>query len=379
MNNTYCAYPFTNLYVASDNKISPCCNFLKPVYANSLQNCFNEDWLNQMRADMLNGKYISGCENCYNKEAEGIDSERIQANNDFGIVTDHKLRVLDLMLDNVCNLKCRMCNSGYSHNWASDESALYGRVLSSEKYTKNAIVDNIDLSNLTRIVFQGGEPLYSPNFETVLNRIDQQNKIENVEFWMTTNATIMPSEKVKNFFKKFKSVDITVSLDGVDNLFEYIRKNASFAEVKKVLDYYHSIINNNITVTINHTVSVYNVNEIDNNKFYYSKHYPKFYFNENFVNYPAELNIQNTPSDFKKYIRDTIKNENVLKYINVDGDNYFDYFIYYTQELDKIRKESISESNPWLHNYIEKYPLKKTKDDAREFWNQFIKMFTEDL
>tara|TARA_B110000503_G_scaffold121397_1_gene184957 strand:- start:490 stop:1629 length:1140 start_codon:yes stop_codon:yes gene_type:complete len=379
MSKTYCAYPFTNLYVASDNKVSPCCNFLNPVYSNPLVDCFNEDWIKNIRSDMLKGKSIKGCETCYNKEAAGIESEREQANKEFGIVTDPKLLVLDLMLDNVCNLKCRMCNSGYSHNWGSDELLLYGRVLSDKKYTSNTIVDNQDFGQLKRIVFQGGEPLYSPKFEINLDKLNEQNTIENIELWLTTNATIMPSEKTKAYIQRFKTVAITVSLDGTDKLFEYIRKNADFEKVKKVLDYYHSIINDNIFITINHTVSVYNVNEVDRIQSYYQKHYPKFFFNENFVNYPAELNIQNTPEDFKKHIKSLIKNKRVLTYLNVDGENFFDYFVHYTTQLDNIRKESIKEANPWLHNYIEQYKSNKTLDDAKDFWNKFIKMFTEEL
>lgn len=379
MNKTYCAYPFTNLYVASDNKVSPCCNFLNPVYSNSSTDPFNEDWLKNIRSDMLNGKRINGCENCYNKEAEGIESEREQANNEFGIITNPNLLVLDLMLDNVCNLKCRMCNSGYSHNWASDEVELYGRVLSDKKYTSNTIVDNQDFSRLERIVFQGGEPFYSPKFESTLDKLNKENTIENIELWITTNATIMPSEKTKAYIQRFKNVAITVSLDGTDKLFEYIRKNAEFEKVKKVLNYYHSIINENISVTINHTVSVYNVNKVDDIESYYQKHYPNFFFNENFVNYPAELNIQNTPDNFKKQIKNIIKNKRVLAYLNADGQNLFDYFVHYTTQLDKIRKESLKEANPWLYNYMEQHKSNKTLDDAKVFWDKFIKMFTEEL
>jgi organic radical activating enzyme len=374
MSKTYCAYPFLNLYVANFNQVMPCCNFLEPLQTQSVENFFDNEWMNNIRKTMLEGNCVSGCENCYNKEAAGLVSEREQANQEFGIVTEPKLRVLDLMLDNVCNLKCRMCNSAYSHNWHSDENALYGRTIAPTKYSDNTLTDTVDLSGLERIVFQGGEPLYSPKFEPMLDRLNETNTIEDVELWMTTNATIMPSEKTKAYLQRFKTVAITVSLDGTGKLFEYIRKNAEFDKVKTVLDYYHSIVNKNTSVTINCTVSVYNVNEVDNIQSYYKEHYPNFVFNENFVNYPAELNVQNTPDDFKDYINNNIKNENVIGWINESGENLFDHFINYTRQLDLIRDESVADANPWLHQYINNYNLTQTAADSKKYWNDFIDM-----
>jgi organic radical activating enzyme len=374
MNKTYCAYPFVNLYVANFNQVMPCCNFLEPPQTDSVENFFDSEWMNNIRQDMLQGKCISGCESCYNKEAAGLISERQQANEEFGIVTEPKLIVLDFMLDNICNLKCRMCTSGYSHNWYADEKLLYGRTLSPTKYLKNTLTDTVNLHNLQRIVFQGGEPLYSPKFEPMLDRLDNENTIENIELWMTTNATIMPTKKIKKYIQRFKTVALTVSLDGTDKLFNYIRKNAEFNKVKSVLDYYHSIINETISVTINCTINVYNANEIDNIQSYYRKNYPKFVFNENFVTYPRELNIQNTPDNFKLYINNNITNKKVLQWLNEPGENLFDYFVHYTQELDVIRKESIKNANPWLYNYIKSYKVNKTLDDAKEYWNNFMDM-----
>ena len=68
----------------------------------------------------------------------------------IGIVNEPNIQCLDIVFDNVCNLKCRGCNSSASHLWRSDEIELYGEPLVKDKYTKNlnyqAIFSNLSLS-----------------------------------------------------------------------------------------------------------------------------------------------------------------------------------------------------------------------------------------
>ena len=378
MSKTYCAYPWTNLYIANFNHMMPCCNFTSEfnVPTSPIEFFYGKE-MNKIRKDMLAGKEITGCENCYFNERAGVESEREKANQIYGRVEIPKLRALDIMLDNVCNLKCRMCNSGYSHTWKNDEYALYGRNIEVPKYLKNTYVDSLNLQDIERLVLQGGEPLYSPDFEKILDKLNEQNKLENVELWISTNATIVPNQKIINYFNRFKKVSISLSLDAYDKLFEYIRKNANFEKVKTVLDFFHNLANETIEFSINCTVTIYNVNYIDNIKEYYNINYPKFHWHENCLVLPEELCISNTPQEFKDQIAKKIKNETVLNVIKNSGTDCFKYFIYYTEKLDSIRKDNLEEANPWLFNFIKQYEKRATHQEIREFYdNMFAKYWT---
>lgn len=376
MSKTYCAFPWTNLNVSNFNQMMPCCNFTDPPEVfTTPEDFFYGEYMNNLRSDMLAGKQIKGCQNCYFNEEAGLDSERTKANKMYGKVEVPELRVLDIMLDNVCNLKCRMCNSSYSHSWKNDEISLYGRALDAPKYNKNTYIDDLDLSKIERIVLQGGEPLYSPQFEKILDKLNEQNTLENMELWISTNATIIPSKKSLDYIKRFKVAQISLSLDGYDKLFEYIRKNAKFNEVKKVLDFFHSIADDRITFSINFTTTIYNVNHVEEIREYYSKNYPKFHWHQSYLIFPEELCITNTPPEFKEQIKNIISDQDVIDFMNNSDNNLFKYFIYYTETLDKIRKESIEESNPWLWNFINNYKERASVDEASEFYNNVFNTF----
>ncbi len=379
MSKTYCAFPWTNLYIANFNQMMPCCNFTDAFQVStSPTEFFHGEQMNKIREDMLAGKEIPGCENCYFNERAGVPSERSKANNLFGTVTTPQLRMVDIMLDNVCNLKCRMCNSAYSHRWKSDEIALYGRAIDAPKYKKNSYVDDLNLDNIERIILQGGEPLYSPDFEKVLDKLNEQNTLENVELWISTNATIIPSEKVVGYLKRFKFVSISLSLDGYDKLFEYIRKNADFEKVKKVLDFFHSLASETISFGINCTVTIYNINHISDIKEYYKKNYPKFNWSQNGLILPEELCISNTPQEFKDELFKTITDPNLIKVLNNSEKNLFKYFVYYTETLDKIRNDNLKEANPWLWDFIKNYKERATADEIKEFYDNMFKMYWTD-
>lgn len=209
MSKTYCAYPWTSLYIANFNQMMPCCNFTDPPQVfTTPDEFFHGKFMNDLRNDMLAGRKIDGCQNCYFSEKAGLRSERDKSIEMYGKVSTPKLRVLNIMLDNICNLKCRMCNSSSSHSWKSDEINLYGRTIDAPKYKKNTYIDTLNLRDIERIELQGGEPLYSPDFEKILDKLNEQNTLENVELWITTNATIIPSKKAIEYFDRFKSVYI---------------------------------------------------------------------------------------------------------------------------------------------------------------------------
>lgn len=376
MSKTYCAFPWTNLYVANYNQIMPCCNFSDTFHSSMSPNeFFHSETMNKIREDILAGREIPGCQNCYFNERAGVDSERTKANSLFGTVTTPKLRMLDIMLDNVCNLKCRMCNSTYSHRWKNDEIALYGKAIDAPKYIKNTYIDSLDLTDIERIILQGGEPLYSPNFEKMLDKLNEQNTLENVELWISTNATIIPNEKIINYLKRFKRVSISLSLDAYDKLFEYIRKNADFEKVKKVLDFFHSLASDKIDFAINCTVTIYNINYINEIKNYYNLNYPKFNWSQNCLIQPEELCISNTPIEFKNEIKKIINDDDLLRVLDNSEKDLFKYFVYYTEKLDNIRKDNLKEANPWLWNYIQNYQDRVTDAEIKEFYNDMFKKY----
>jgi hypothetical protein len=79
------------------------------------------------------------------------------------------------------------------------------------------------------------------------------------------------------------------------------------------------------------------------------------------------LSIKNTPLEYKKLVSKYINNNSITEYLNSEGNDYFQHFINYSQQLDEIRSEDMADFNPLLKQYIEKYTSKVTRAESKVF------------
>lgn len=144
LDDPFCIYAYKWLNITPSGQVRPCCAFHgvieqdgRPmtIYEHSLEEIWSSDVLRNMRRDMLAGKRISACRYCYKHDQDGapsigtnetrqwrhnnpgFDTARF-AENDF--VPPDGPDSYELDMGNLCNLKCRMCNSNYSSAIASD-------------------------------------------------------------------------------------------------------------------------------------------------------------------------------------------------------------------------------------------------------------------
>ena len=94
----------------------------------SFDEVYNSEQFKDLRNKMDNGIVHKGCEDCFNGRInyrEGMNYMFFQ--NDFELLenmninkdyTSDEILYLDLRLSNLCNFKCRMCNSSYSSSSA---------------------------------------------------------------------------------------------------------------------------------------------------------------------------------------------------------------------------------------------------------------------
>ena len=135
---TYCSFPFESMAVKrwSNGKpfrITPCCNMLikgneDPMNVkslvdkdNDLLTIFNGKEFSKLRSDLLNGIRHSACEYCWKLEDKIGDSPRtVEISKIEEPITQPKLKKFDTMLDENCNLRCRMCTPACSNSLRKD-------------------------------------------------------------------------------------------------------------------------------------------------------------------------------------------------------------------------------------------------------------------
>ena len=249
--DTFCTAPWYNVYVAPDKKIAPCCNFTPDGFDytyNQLDEYFNSSQLKKLRRDLLSGVKNKNCSSCWQDEKNGGDSLRKITNRTIieGIQADvtsmssqiqkpkvSAIKSFELVLGNLCNLKCVMCGPQYSSqllaeaNVHTDIKKLFpNKSFDQTKYNwpkQDDFVEwcNINLPDAIHIKFTGGEPFIIPWIQTVIDKIpDEQKKKCILHF--TTNLTIVNLGLFENF-KKFKEVWLSVSVEGSEETFEYLR------------------------------------------------------------------------------------------------------------------------------------------------------------
>lgn len=238
--NNYCTNLFNSIYIVkvneSDVKLGHCCaSKLAPPMATI---DFTNDFLTNNRNFYIEtGELPVACSQCINNEKHGITSKRIT---DLKNVTSYsnvsKLKQIDYNCDNICNLKCIMCNSICSSAWIEDAiklGILYNTDTRIKPTKHNLAINNLDVSNLEVIYFNGGEPWMTKDHINVLTYIKNNTNTKNVEVRYNTNGTFPVTDEMLELWKNFKSIYVGFSVDAFGDAFEYIRNLAKWKDVEK--------------------------------------------------------------------------------------------------------------------------------------------------
>lgn len=241
---------------------------------------------------MLEGKWPSGgCEYCRNIEDSGGQSDRqfhlqipdlvppeLEQNPSAVYVTP---RILEVYLDNVCNMSCIYCWDGFSSR-IQQENERFGEFREGgiEIRNRSTKVANFDLiaekfwswmeqncHHLHRFHVLGGEPFYQQSFERCLQFLENHSNPQ-LEFNVISNLKVNES-KFQNYIKrikrlvtehKIKRFDLTCSIDCWGAEQEYIRYGINLEDWKKNFDY---VANQQwIVLNINQTITALGVKTI---------------------------------------------------------------------------------------------------------------------
>lgn len=293
-NEDFCVLPWISLEASPIGTVRPCCLAEEEILDNdgnkfelttaNFQDIQNSDYMRELRSDFLFGQRPDTCKKCWAVEDAGGTSKRQHTLNrlkhiDMGTTwtQDAKpLMFLDLKLGNICNLKCRICGSWSSSQFATEElkfvkdkkTSFHYQMLRAGAWPREnqnfwAEIDS-SLNDIRYIEFTGGEPFLIQEHFDMLQGIVDRGIAHRVEIHYNTNGTVYP-EAAEAIWKHFKTVEIALSIDDLGTRFEYQRTNARWDEVCANLDRFRDLkeIHANIQLQICTTVNVFNVYYID--------------------------------------------------------------------------------------------------------------------
>jgi hypothetical protein len=101
----------------------------------------------------------------------------------------------------------------------------------SENIIKNEINKEEIFENIVDMYWAGGEPLYWKTHWEILDKIIKAGNAKNVVLRYNTNLSVIDYKGVSiiDYFKHFKRVDFSCSLDGTGDIGEWIRTNLDYS------------------------------------------------------------------------------------------------------------------------------------------------------
>lgn len=364
--NNFCILPWTALEVQPNGTVKPCCMYkdtLKKsngqeylIQKDTMTDIWKSTELQDIRTRFLSGTQPRGCHRCWMEELSGKESKRIRDNKKYKqhltdeviFNEDNQPKYLDLKLGNICNLKCRICSPQYSSKWISERKKYdlidgihqeYERLDWPEK--SKLFWDNIEsiLPHIEHLDFTGGEPFMIQEHFDLLERIKEKKLAHRISIHYNTNGTQLPMNALKNIWPHFKSVDIHFSIDGLEKHFEYQRHPAKWDLVKENLYIFKEHESKQLTLSICHTVNVFNI-------FYL----PEFLKWADSIKYSVYLNSLHEPKHYNvtclPYTH-KIEIKNKLEKSDIDFSQVINFMMqptnpkYYNQLLKEIKRTDI--------------------------------------
>jgi MoaA/NifB/PqqE/SkfB family radical SAM enzyme len=271
---TFCMHPFTGLATREDGAVKVCCRS-QPVgwiQEQSMEDIWNSAAVREVRRQVLCGERPEVCKPCFDLEDQGVESLRQRHIN--GVIPEARINLypdaldalrddytmpfefptMEIKINNLCNLKCRMCNPLDSTSWQD-----WDQVKPFYEKENNYLVPTVAklvrkpgqyigpfddtenwwnsfeklLPHFKRVEFAGGEPLMDPQHYKILDMLKPYGK--NIEIKYATNGTTLGISKgrtIHDYWPHFRSVAVNVSLDGIHDVYNYIRGNGDFSQVE---------------------------------------------------------------------------------------------------------------------------------------------------
>jgi radical SAM protein with 4Fe4S-binding SPASM domain len=337
-NKSFCVLPWTGFELEPNGNIKNCI-----ISTSTIGNIQKEDITKilagdknlKIKKEMLDDKKPKNCAGCYLQEEDRKNlssiSSRLYYTKEIASFIDSKLyddvgnfslHHVDLRWTNHCNQACVYCSPEYSSKWAKELGREITSPIESRKKVKEFVFKNI--KKLKNVYLAGGEPLLINENRELLQLLLAENPLVNIRVNTNLSST---KTGVFDLLCKFKNVHWTVSVETIEEEYEYVRYHGSWQDflqnLKQIQKLDHKITFNMLYFILNYksifsTVSFFKEIGFHENSFVIGPLYT-----------PEYLNILNLPENMlselkNKFINEIatsnhyLKNsyENILKYIS---------------------------------------------------------------
>lgn len=390
----HCIVPWTSLYIQHDGNVFPCCRWTRftPIgnlHKQNLQEIWNSSELKKLRLDMLNNTPVGNCEDCRFNELSGQKSLRHEYLEEQADFLDRALETkedgsyeelspvfLSYAVGTECQLRCRMCGPHDSNSWRAEVGYNNNIAPISNTISASRALELVGINKtLTRVLFVGGEPIIIPLHYEILDALLNSKKEKVVELVYNSNLVQLnwKNYNVIDFWNKFSKVKLFVSIDGVNDQFNFIRTGHTW---EKLLANLNVIKKDCKTVETSAyiTLSLYNflyipeiIEELLSKNLFTIN---QIHFNR--VSFPLMMNSQNAPAELKALAK--LKYKKYMRKLLREYD--YDAAIRIVASLSLLLRY-MSSVNDDSAQFMEFIAFNKNSKSIPNHWDTFKKQFPE--
>lgn len=234
--------PWLNNYVVieTDGYTRPCCIAVNDQARiqnvhEGIENAFNDSKLVQLREELAkNGFNDFASKYCYKcKVVE--DTNNLSVRQRTSKFSDKvEIKAIQFKMSNKCQLVCAHCNPILSSSWAKFEH-IKPNITSGINLTTNFLkeIDEL-LPQLELLKFTGGEPFLDNTHWQLLEYLQKNPNRKNCKLEYITNGLVEPKY---HLWDGWKSVIVSISVDGFESYYEWFRRKAKWDTlVKRIYD-----------------------------------------------------------------------------------------------------------------------------------------------
>lgn len=306
-NKSFCPLPWTGFYYQMDGSIKNCTqssDFIGNIKDDSIEQILAGEKNSKIKREMLVDAKPASCAGCHRAEqgAKGITdvmSSRLYylrqlkkvPMDTYDSIENFDLRHVDLRWQNTCNFACVYCDPIFSSKWES-ELGVHAPRPDDDEYVrmKNFVLDNAH--KLENIYLAGGEPMLMTENEELLEKLLDCN--HSVELRVNTNLSNTRT-RIFDLIRQFPNVHWTLSVESMNEEFEYIRYGGKWNEFLNNLDTIsglgHRITFNMLWFILNHR------SLFDTVDFFSDRGFGPNSFALGPIVGPRQLDIRNLPQD----------------------------------------------------------------------------------
>ena len=314
-NRAFCPIPWTGLMYNFDGTVKNCIRSSTPI-GNLQNNTIKEILSNHdnvtTKQSMLKHQPGQRCNPCYDLEKD---------KNSFNIISDRKfylrelkhipitvyndpytfdLYTVDVRWSNLCNFNCVYCGPEFSSKWASELGLTINTPSDQRKKDfKKYIFDNA--AHLKHVYLAGGEPLLMKENLEFLLLLKECNP--DITLRINTNLSKVDTQ-IFDLVCTFKNVHWTVSVESIEEEYEYIRSGGRWEDF---------LFNLNIITNLNHKISFNMLHFLLNNQSIFNciDYFKQLGFHNNSfiigaLLEPNYLNIRHLPNSMLKLVKEEL-------------------------------------------------------------------------